>query len=173
MHSLKRVAQPQKQSIRRIPLTQGQFAIVDASDYDWLTQWKWNACWDPKGKRFYAKHPGPNDSQIAMHRELMHAQPNEKVDHIDRNGLNNVRSNLRICTHAQNCKNRTVSYTKKIGFKGVTRRRANGKWRVRITLDYKLIYIGDFDDEIAGALAYDQAALKYHGDFACLNFPHQ
>jgi hypothetical protein len=171
MRSRQRVAQPQDQSIRRIPLSQGQYAIVDISDYEWLIQWKWNACWDPKGKRFYAKRPGPNNSQIAMHRELTQAKPKYKVDHIDGDGLNNVRSNLRVCTHAQNCRNRAVSRARKNGFKGVTRRRANGKWRVRIMVNYKLIYIGDFDDEIAGAHAYDKAAIRYHGKFAQLNFP--
>ena len=104
------VVQPQDQSIRLIPLTQGQNAVVDAADYEWLNQWNWHAHWFESSKTFYAGRnisasEGRPMGVVTMHRELLQDGSNLDTDHRNGNGLDNRRSNLRICTRSQNCQN--------------------------------------------------------------------
>ena len=89
---------------RLIPLSQGQFAIVDAADYDELSKYNWYAVKAPN--TFYAVRHDPQGKTILMHRVILNAPDHLSVDHIDRDGRNNTRSNLRPCTHAQNMRNR-------------------------------------------------------------------
>jgi len=99
------------------------------------------------------------------------AAPNHLfVDHIDHNGLNNRRSNLRLCTLAQNNRN-MVSRTGSSKYKGVCWHGGTKKWNAKIRLNRKCYHIGLFTDEIAAAKAYDKKAKELHGQFACLNFP--
>ena len=94
------------------------------------------------------------------------------VDHINHNGLDNRKANLRIATRAQNSR-----YSKKTknkfssNYKGLYFHRLERRWRVRITENGRTRYVGQFKDEIEAAKAYDRAARKYHGEFASLNFP--
>ena len=94
------------------------------------------------------------------------------VDHIDRNGLNNRRTNLRVCTRTENNRNSMRSKNKS-GFKGVSFDRRKKKFRARIhvahKVGYKEIFIGYFQTAIEAAKAFNEAALKYHGSFAYLN----
>lgn len=148
---------------RAIPLTKGKFAIVDAADYEWLMQWRWHSCHRYAGR-------GENiDGVFLMHREILGAPDGMSVDHIDGNGLNNTRANLRLATQSQNLCNRAA----KSGYKGVDFQKRNGKWRARIKLNRKEIHIGEFTDAESAARAYDEAAKKYHGEFAWLNFPEE
>ena len=91
-----------KNGVRRIALTQGKFAIVDRQDYYRLVRFRWFAA--VSSNTFYAvrKHAG---KPVKMHREIMGAPAHLVVDHIDRDGLNNARSNLRLCSQAQNSRN--------------------------------------------------------------------
>lgn len=91
------------------------------------------------------------------------------MDHIDGNGLNCCKSNLRICTQSQNNAN---SRTKKLkGFKGTIRGKGDRKWYAMITKDYVRYHLGGFQTEEEAARAYDAAAKKLFGEFARLNFP--
>jgi hypothetical protein len=154
---------------RRIPLTRGKFAIVDAQDYYRLAQFNWCANGSDKTK-FYAvrKRDGKH---IKMHRLIMEAPGHLFVDHIDHNGLNNCRSNLRLCTQTQNNHNATGDKGKSSKYKGVFWHKCLKKWAAKIGLDKKRYKIGYFTDEIAAAKAYDKKAGELHGEFACLNFP--
>jgi len=153
-----------------IPLTQGQFAIVDPEDYEHLTQHKWYAHQD--GKKYYAYRTIPfTKKRIAMHRQIMHAPKGLIVDHIDGDSLNNRKSNLRPCTRAQNGYNRRPSHKSRSGYKGVYWHKHHGKWHVRITKYGKTFYLGSFSDPIEAARTYDRKAEELFGEFAYLNFP--
>jgi len=153
---------------RLIPLTRGKFAIVDAEDYPRLSQYTWFA--EGTDKNCYAVRKAGGKT-LKMHREIMHAPDHLVVDHINHDGLNNRRRNLRLCTFAENCRNtrRTAPSTSK--YKGAHWRKRTKKWAAAIRFDNKTYHLGCFDTELDAGKAYDQAAKKYHGAFASLNFP--
>ncbi len=156
---------PAGDAIRHIQLTKGKYALVDAADYEWLSAFRWHAkC--SRG-RYYAATM-INGKSVTMHRLLMNPPPGMVVDHIDGNSLNYCCGNLRNCTPAQNRHN-TRPCGKSCPFVGV--RPHGDKWRASIVHDGKKIHLGDFDDPIAAALARDEAARQYQGEFAWLNFP--
>jgi hypothetical protein len=90
-----------------------------------------------------------------------------EVDHINHNGLDNRRINLRIATARQNKQNTKIQKSNTSGYKGVTKDRT--KWRAMIRISGKRVHLGMFDDKRDAAIAYNRAAIKYHGDFACIN----
>ena len=93
------------------------------------------------------------------------------VDHIDRNGLNNCKANLRLCTQAQNVRNVTSVRGGSSKYKGVRWDKIRRKWCVGVRVNNKRYYVGHFADEMAAGRAYDKKAKVLHGEFACLNFP--
>ena len=155
-------------AIRRIPLTRGKFAIVDGEDYYRLSKLNWFAI--NSNRTFYAAraHKGKT---VKMHREIMGGPGHLVVDHIDRNGLNNRKSNLRVCTNAQNIRNAGPRGKGLSKYKGVSRHTRGKKWTAVIQLNNKTHYLGYFENEIDAAKAYDEKASQLHGQFACLNFP--
>ena len=159
-----------QEDFKLILLTQGRFAIVDAEDYDWLNQHKWCAAKDKE--TFYA-HRGNGGTTVSMHREIMRAPKGMMCDHKNHNGLDNRKSNLRLCTSAQNQYNKRPKRNSSSKYKGVIRRRDSGRWRARIGHNRARINAGDFADEIKAALAYDDKAIELFGEFAWLNFPER
>ena len=93
------------------------------------------------------------------------------VDHIDGNGLNNQRSNLRQCSHQQNLHNQDIRIDTSTGYKGVHFNKESGKYRAQIAVNHKRHFLGSFADPAEAALAYDNAARKHHGEFCRVNFP--
>lgn len=163
----KKPPEPTDEGVRHIPLTKGAFAIVDADDFERLNRYKWHAL--HVRSQWYARR-APGGRVIMMHREIMQPPDGMVVDHIDGNGLNNRKCNLRICTQQQNMQNRRP-LARSSAFKGVSFYTQTGKWHAEITLDGKKIYIGSYDDEIEAARAYDRKAIELFGEFAYLNFP--
>lgn len=151
--------------MKLIKLTQGKVTMVDDADYDWLNQYKWCAAKN-RDAIFYAV----NKKLGRMHRFILGLVKGENTilgDHRDRDTLNNQRYNLRIADYSNNAMNVKPKHK----YLGVTNRK-NGTWRARIRLSNALqnIDLGTFKSEINAAKAYDEAAKKYHGEFANLNF---
>lgn len=151
-----------------IPLTQGKFAIVDAEDYEELSKYKW--CVSKYRRTYYAVR-GSGGRHVKMHRMLLNAPAGLMVDHRDLNGLNNRKSNLRLCTNKENVRNSRPSLGKTSRYKGVYRDKREKKFIARIEVDGKRYCLGYFDDEIEAAIAYDIKAMLFFGEFAYLNFP--
>jgi hypothetical protein len=153
--------------MRYVPLTQGKVAIVDNADYKWLMQWKWYAYKSPHS--LYAGRMAPTVSGvrsfIRMHNEI---SGYKYTDHADRDGLNNCRSNLRSSTKEESQRNRGLFKNSMSGYKGVTYQNRQHKWQARIWLG-KSVSLWYFLDPQEAALAYDNAAVKYFGEFACTN----
>jgi len=107
-----------------------------------------------------------------MHRRVINIPGNLLCDHINRNSLDNRKANLRPATVSQNLCNRhkTKSRTRS-KYKGLEWDKAQRKWKARIQINNRKIYLGSFNSEIDAARAYDHAAMKYHREFANLNFP--
>jgi hypothetical protein len=153
--------------LKSIALTQGKRAWVSGSDFEYLNQWKWLAKKDKRGNWYACRVE--NGHLIQMHRLIMGAPDGTKVDHQNGNGLHNWRGNLRVCTNAENSRNRQKNKNNTSGYKGVVPDR--GKFRARIKVNYRLLNIGTYNTPEEAAHAYDRAAKEHHGKFARLNFP--
>jgi len=159
---------------RRIPLTQGKYAIVDPEDYQRINKYRW---YPVKGHNtVYAIRldkwvKGRKRKSYFMHRQIMRVPDGMVCDHINGNGLDNRKANLRPGTYAQNSWNRAKTKVKSYSkYKGVSMRKKDRKWEAQICVNGKRIHLGRFKNQIEAAKAYDAAAKKYHGVFAVLNF---
>lgn len=158
--------------MKKISLTQAQFALVDDDDFLIMSTFKWYAIkrGSPAAIRWYAvrhtKRSGGFQKTISMHRLIMHAGLNQQIDHIDRNGLNNQKSNLRFCTPSQNLANSKPHTGNKTGYKGIRWENTRNKWSVRIQVEKKQIFLGYFESLETAREIYKKAALKYFGQFA-------
>jgi hypothetical protein len=152
---------------KTIPLSRGLVAIVDDADFESLSAHKWYAF---QGHcTFYAvrnvRHP--NQRIIYLHRVLLNAPFGLQVDHVNRDGLDNRRCNLRFATNSQNNRNRAVSKKRSSsGYKGVSWSRLNKNWRARITINGLETHLGAFATPEAAHAAYCVAAKELHGEFA-------
>lgn len=157
--------------MKQIPLSKGFFAIVDDEDFEWLSKIKWHAL--PRKLTTYASLSWDIQNKrrgTVMHRYIMgiEYQKGVFVDHINGNGLDNRRQNLRICTLIQNLYNKRLSPRNKSGFKGVYNGES-GKWHARIGVHSKSYPLGVYDTPEDAARAYNKAAVKFHAEFANLN----
>lgn len=154
--------------MKSIPLSKGKFALVDDGDYDWLNQWKWSYMTVGYAVRFERTSLGKK--AITMHALIMNTPPGMHTDHINGNKLFNLRSNLRVCTHAENQRNKRKYKNNTSGYKGVFLHRKSNKWIAKIVVNKLQIHLGYFTDATMAARAYDDADKKYNGEFAMLNF---
>ncbi len=165
--------------MRTIQLTRVKVTVVDDADYIWLSQWSWQAQECGDGQRWYAVRTiwnGPQEShQLKMHREILGLPLGDPRygDHRNGDGLDNQRDNLRVSDAALNAYNRRLNANSTSGYKGVSLKkwRRSESWIAQIQSDGTKIHLGSFETAEAAARAYDMAAMKYHGEFAKLNFP--
>lgn len=154
----------------RIPLSKGLIALVSPQDYAVLAAHRWASV---KGGRTQyaqriARDADGRRSALLMHRMIMAPPPGMVVDHINGDGLDNRRENLRLCTHAENIRNQQIRRgSKSSRFKGVWWQR--GKWAAMIEHDGDKICLGRFDCEEQAARQYDRAARIFFGSFARTN----
>jgi len=158
--------------MKEIILSSGDVCCVDDEDFEYLNQWKWKpikSTYDIYAGRNVRGKNGKKWACILMHRLLTNAPDNKQVDHIDRNTLNNSRSNLRLCSQSQNQANSIGSSSRESKYKGVSR---NGSgWTARTKKNGKMYRFGTYKTQEAAARAYDDGVLEIHGEFARLNFP--
>lgn len=154
--------------MKRIPLTQDKFAIVDDEDYDWLNQWNWHAHKDRN--TYYAKRTTSYGATIRMHRLILGAKKGQITDHRNRNGLDNQRHNIRICTLSENQQNRPAYPNGTSKYKGVWWWADRQRWGSMIRVNNKRYYLGSYVNEIDAAKIYDKKAKELFGVFAYCNF---
>lgn len=148
--------------MKEILLTQGKVALVDDEDFERIASHRWYA--HREGNTFYA-HRKSDGKTIRMHREilLLRQRGRTEVDHKDGNGLNNKKSNLRICTHSENIRNSRKQSNNTSGIIGVSRQA--DKWIARIKVKSQCIYLGIFSTKEEAALSRRMAVEKYFGDY--------
>lgn len=153
---------------QQIQLSQGKFATVDDEDFEWLSRCKWS--FDPKGYAVRAQRTEGKTVMLYMHRAILNASGPCVVDHVDGDGLNNQRANLRIATVAQNVHNtRPRKRSKTSGYKGVSRFRKTGKWQASIKKGDLRLHLGLFGTDVDAARAYNAAARHLFGPHAYVN----
>jgi len=157
--------------MKKIKLSQNQVALIDNADFEYLNIFKWHAI---KGhSTFYAirniRLANGRRTTILMHREILNPSKGIDIDHINHCGLDNRRTNLRICTCQENKRNGNSYKNSSSIFKGVSWHKNNKKWRADIRYNRKTKYLGCFLSETDAALAYNNKAIELFGEFAKLN----
>ena len=153
--------------MKEIPLTCGKVALVDDEDYEWLIKYVWSYTsngYVVDGGRF------AHGKGTLMHRAIMKPGKMQVIDHINGNPLDNRKCNLRICIQKQNAQNRVGVKRNTSGHKGVFWKQDHKKWCACININSKRKYLGYFNNSLDAAIAYDQAALKYFGEYARFNY---
>lgn len=157
--------------MKKIPLSQGKYALVDDADFEELNKYNWFAHKKSRGifyvERNYRRIEG-KQTTIKMHREIMQPLEGMVIDHIDGDGLNNQRSNLRICTGTENKQNQRKYKNNTSGFKGVSFYRGSRKWGANIGAGGERVFLGLLTSKLKAYEAYCEACIKYHGAFSRL-----
>lgn len=158
--------------MKSIPLNHDLVALVDDEDFNYLNQFRWHVfkCKNTLYARRNLWIPGmQKNSCVLMHREILRANIGEWIDHIDRDGLNNQKSNLRKCTQIENIANSSIKRNNKSGFKGVSWNKGMKKWCAQIESRGDHRIIGYFEDPMVAAAAYDECLSNLFGEFAATN----
>lgn len=155
-----------------IQLSQGQQTIVDDESFDKISEHHWYADFDKKLRKYYVKSETKRKgtrNKLKLHRFLMDAKEGEVVDHLNGDTLDNRLCNLRRCTVAQNAMNRSLNKNNTSGYKGVVWHTQALKYQARISVNSRWKSLGMYSDKKVAALAYNEAAKLYYGEFAKLN----
>jgi len=147
--------------------------LIDDEDYEKIKDYKWCVHYQHNVNNFYVVRMKKDEfgiyRTIFLHRLITNCHKALVVDHINHNTLDNRKENLRICTRSQNGRNRKISKNKSSKYKGVNFHKGNMKWQAMIRFNDQHKYLGIFENEEDAAKAYNEAAVKYHGEFALLN----
>jgi hypothetical protein len=152
------------------PVTIGKdipLAIIDDEDYDFISSFRWSINKTPAGNCYYQTRK--NNKTICMHRLVIKAQEGEEVDHINRLPHDNRKSNLRICNDSGTSKNKSSKTGSSSKYLGVCWSSRDKNWRVTIKDNYKVVFESHYSTEEQAALAYNDVAIEFHGEFANLN----
>ncbi len=157
--------------MKEIKLTKGYVALVDDSDFGWLSRWNWHA--HVVGKTAYARRTQKVDGvvyRVFMHRAIMGLTNREEFcDHINGAGFDNRRENLRVCTHSENQRNRSKNKNGSSCYKGVCWSKKRQKWMSQIDVNGITVRIGEHNTEIEAAISYNTKAKELYGDFCRIN----
>ena len=164
--------------MKKIPLTQGKFALVDDEDYERLAWFPWHAFKSKTGVWYARRNAGEPETiprkTVLLHRAVLgFVERDPDVDHRDGDGLNNQKSNLRMATKGGNTSNTKVRRDSKSGLKGVYWSDKDKRWCATIRKDGRSAWLGGFYSAHEAAEAYDIAAIEIHGEFARTNFPRE
>lgn len=145
-----------------VQLTKDRVATIDDSDQDLVSKYNWT---------FDGRYPATyiNGKKVRLHRLLLAPKPDELVDHINMNELDNRRSNLRLASKSQNMANRGNQVNNISGYKGVHKRKDTGRWQSYIKYQGKRIHLGYFATAEEAAYVYDQATIQLFGEFGRTN----
>jgi hypothetical protein len=156
-------------------LTNGMVTFVDNEDFYCFNKYRWHCikeCGKYRVKRYFdlPKLNGKRrEKKKYLSREIMCAPIGMDVDHINHNTLDNTRKNLRVCTHSQNVRNSSIRKDNTTGYKGVYFCKMTSRYLAYINISFHRIRLGYFTTAIDAEIAYNNAAEKYHGEYACIN----
>lgn len=159
--------------MKYIKLSQGSFSNpirrikVDDSDFERINHYKWNIC-SPNKDHLYAR-AWISGKEVLVHRLIMNAPKGSMIDHKNMDTLDNRKENLRFCSYSQNAMNCKMNRDNTSGLRGVCWDKHHNRWVARIRSENKSHYLGHFLDINDAAVAYNKAAITYHGKFAQLN----
>ena len=155
--------------MKQIPLSQGKFALIDDEDYERVNQYKW--CINSNGYAVTSYRDSNGKwKAMKMHRFILNLNKGDSlVDHRDTIRINNQKYNLRIASFVENLRNQKINKNNKSGFKGVRLHKPSSLYIAQIGIKEKKKHIGYFKCPVEAAKAYNEAAIKYFGEFAQLN----
>lgn len=158
--------------MKRIKLTgkngKGKFAIIDNEDFEYLSKFNWHLYNNGYARR-RAPRDGGNRKSFYMHKVIMKVKNTVLIDHKNRNGLDNRKKNLRVCTFSENSINTKIRIDNHSGLRGVSWREKQKTWMVRIWINGKCKYLGCFKLKNEAAKMYNKVAKREYGEFAYLN----
>lgn len=158
--------------MKKIHLTKGQATLVDDEDYEFLNQWKWHTSYyGYANRRRHIKSTRKNQKfeMIKMHRLITECPDGMYVDHINGDRLDNRKSNLRVCTNAQNSANQRLRASNTSGYKGVVLDKRRNRWVAQIKVNYKTRRYGSFATPLEAAKVYNEKAKEAWGEYAKVN----